>query len=170
PQLHRRFARLLLRQGHPTLALEVAARGLEDKRYPNDPELLYCRALALVNSRNTTRADQFVQELLARPGLPDAIRIEALSLAGRIRKDRAGPTPDPARRRALIREPLDFYQQAYEPTGATFPGINAAPLALLTDDAERSRALAARVRDGALDELERPGKDRDYWLLATLGE
>src|SRR5207253_637773 len=69
PQLHRRFARLLIKQGHPTLALEVAARGLDDKRYPNDPELLYWRALALVNSRNTTKADQFVQELLARTDL-----------------------------------------------------------------------------------------------------
>ncbi len=46
PKLLRRFARLLLKQGHPTLALEVASRGL-DKLYPGDHDLMYCRALAL---------------------------------------------------------------------------------------------------------------------------
>src|ERR1700722_15275943 len=43
PELPRRFARLLLKQGHPSLALEVAARAL-DKAYPDDHDLLYCRA------------------------------------------------------------------------------------------------------------------------------
>ena len=70
PELLRRFARLLLKQGHPTLALEVAARGLAEKLYPNDPDLLYCRALALARSGNPTRAACFVQEMLGRPDLP----------------------------------------------------------------------------------------------------
>src|SRR4051794_38585736 len=66
PELLRRFARLLFKQGHPTLALEVAARGL-DKVYPGDHDLLYCRALALVNSGNTTRAA--VQDLLGHDAI-----------------------------------------------------------------------------------------------------
>jgi hypothetical protein len=39
PELFRRLARRL-QQGQPTLALEVAARGLADKAYPNDLELM----------------------------------------------------------------------------------------------------------------------------------
>ena len=44
PHLHRRFARLLLRQGHPTLALETAARGLFDRGYAGDADLTGARA------------------------------------------------------------------------------------------------------------------------------
>ncbi len=169
PELLRRFARLLIKQGNPALALEVAARGL-DTAYRGDPDLLYCRALALVNSGNTTRAHVFVQEMLDRTDLPDAIRIEALSLAGRIRKDIATRAGNPAARREMLRKAFSFYLQAYELSGDTFPGINAATLALLIDEPERSRDLAGRVRDRVLDELDQPGKENDYWLLATLGE
>ena len=104
PLLPRRFARLLLQQGHPTLALEVASRGLAE-RYRDDLDLLYCRALALVNSGNTTRAALFVQELLERTDLPLAIRSDALSLAGRIRKDVAGRTANPSTRAETQRDP-----------------------------------------------------------------
>ena len=171
PDLLRRFAHLLLKQGHPTLALEVAARGLVDKDgYPNDHDLMYCRALALVRSGNITRADWFVHDLLDRRDLPPALRSDALSLAGRIRKDRAARTTDPALRTARLRSAFDFYCRAYELSGDTFPGINAATLALLAGLTGRSRELAARVRDAVLAELDRPGKDSDSWLLATLGE
>lgn len=169
PELLRRFARLLLQQGHPTLALEVAARGL-GKLYPDDHDLLYCRALALARSGNPTKADLFVQELVARTDLAPSLRSDALSLAGRIRKDFAARTAPGAARTALFREALCFYQQAYDLTGDTFPGINAATLALLTGSKETSLQLAAEVRDKVLNELDQPGKDRDYWLLATLAE
>jgi class 3 adenylate cyclase len=169
PELLRAFAHLLLKQGHPTLALEVAARGL-DRAFHNDPDLQYCRALALVNSGNTTRAALFVQEMLERSDLSPTIRSDVLALAGRIRKDVAARTDNPAARTGLLRQAFKFYQQAFEHGGDTFPGINAATLALLAGEPERSRELAALVRDRVLDELERPGKENDYWLLATLGE
>ena len=94
PELLRRFARLLLKQGHPTLALEVAARGLDARLYPDDHDLLFCRARALVNCGNPTRAEAFVREFLERTDLPIAIRSDALSLAGRIRKDLAARGTD----------------------------------------------------------------------------
>jgi len=169
PELLRRFARLLLKQGHPTLALEVAARGL-DKFYPEDHDLMYCRTLALARSGNPTRASLFVQEMLKRDDLPPEIRSDALSLAGRIRKDLATRTADPAVRTARFRDALGFYQRAYNLSGDTFPGINAATLALLAGDAELSLSIATKVRDLVLDELDKPGRDRDSWLLATLAE
>jgi tetratricopeptide (TPR) repeat protein len=170
PDLARRFARLLLKQGHPTLALEVAARGLDEKAYPNDHELLYCRALALVNSGNPTRADRFVRELIALGDLPLAIQSDALSLAGRIRKDLAARSADRSICANRLRDAFGFYEKAFELSEDTFPGINAATLALLAGEVARSRTIAAKVRDGVLAELDKPGKDRDYWLLATLGE
>jgi class 3 adenylate cyclase/tetratricopeptide (TPR) repeat protein len=169
PELLRRFARLLLKQGHPTLALEVAAQGLAN-RYANDHDLLYCRALAMVNSGNPTRAAKFVQELLDQPDLSTAHRGDGLSLAGRIRKDVAARTVDRAARTARFREAFHFYQQAYDLSNDAFPGINAASLALLSGEPEQSRVLADKVRQSVLDELDTPGKNRDYWLLATLAE
>jgi class 3 adenylate cyclase/tetratricopeptide (TPR) repeat protein len=169
PELLRRFGRLLIKQGHPTLALEVAARGLENL-YPDDHDLLYCRALALVNSRNPTRAGLFVQELLDRTDLSAAHRIDALSLAGRIRKDIASRTVDRAARAARFREAFGFYQQAYDLSHDTYPCINAATLALLSGEPEQARVLAGKVRASVLAELDKTGKDRDYWLLATLAE
>src|SRR5437016_3529063 len=80
PELFRRFAFLLLKQGHPTLALEVASRGLEKNCYPEDNTLRYYQALALVRSGNPTRADLFVKEFLARPGLSVQLKSDTLSL------------------------------------------------------------------------------------------
>jgi class 3 adenylate cyclase len=169
PELPRKFARLLLRQGHPTLALEVAARAV-GSLYPNDHELMYCRALALAKSGNPTRADLFVQALIARPDLPAGLRVDAISLAGRVRKDFAARTAAGELRTARFREAFGFYHQAYTLTGDTFPGINAATLALLSGNEEQALRLATEVRDKVLDMLEQEGKDRDYWLLATLAD
>ena len=168
-QLLRRFTRLLLHQGHPTLALEVAARGLAGPCV-DDHELLYCRALALVNSRNTNRAERFVQEMLQRNDLPTKVRSDALSLVGRIRKEAANRTADPDARLQRFREAFSSYLQAYELSGDTFPGINAASLALLSGEPKQSRRLAAEVRDLDRKKLDLPGHDGDYWLHATLGE
>jgi class 3 adenylate cyclase len=108
--------------------------------------------------------------MLGRTDLPPAIHIDTLSLAGRIRKDKAARTSDPAVRSARLREAFGFYRQAFDLSGDAFPGINAATLALLIGDAEQSRALASRVRDGVLAELDKPGQDKDYYLPATLAE
>jgi class 3 adenylate cyclase len=170
PELVRRFASLLLEHGHPTLALEVAARGLDENYYPNDQHLLYCRARALVNSGNPTRADLFVRALVNRADLPLEIRSDALCLAGRIRKDLAARSADQALRLGRLRDAFRFYEQAFALSRDTFPGINAATLALLVGDRARSREIASEVRDRVLAELDQPGRDRDYWRLATLGE
>ena len=168
PELFRKFASILLKQGHPTLALEAAARGLDF--VPEDNLLRYSRALALVRSGNPTRADLFVKELLGRPGLPIQLKSDALSLAGKVRKDAGMRTPPSLARTELFRKALGYYHQAYELSKDTFPCINAATLALLSGNSTLSRDLAEHVRDNILDDLNNPGRDRDYWLLATLGE
>ena len=77
-QLLRKFAHLLLKRGHPTLALEVASQGLEKGRYEKDPELMYYRGLALARSGNPTKAKFFIDELLALPTLADPLKCEGL--------------------------------------------------------------------------------------------
>ena len=48
--------------------------------------------------------------------------------------------------------------------------MDAATLAFLSGETEQSRQNATKVRDEALDGLDKPGQDGDYWLQATLGE
>src|SRR5262249_41756857 len=169
PQLPRRFARLLLEQGHPALALEVASSNLDSTAYPNDLELLYCRALALARIGIPTSAERCIQELLERTDLPPAVHSDALSLAGRIRKDQAAQSTDQADRCVLFRQAFDYYNRAFDLAGDTFPGINAASLALLAGD-EQAHTIASTVRDAVLAQLDKPGKESDYWLQATRGE
>ena len=101
-----RLAELLIKQGHPTLAVDYRPRSLD--RCPADHQLLYYRALALARCGNPTRAERFVQELLKRDDLPPSLRSETLSLAGRVRKDRANRTADPGARRATFLERHGF--------------------------------------------------------------
>jgi class 3 adenylate cyclase len=169
PQLYRAFARKLNSQGHPGPALEVATVGL--RTHANDPDLLYSRALALARSDNVTRAAAFVKELLdTNP--PEPLRVEALSLAGRLCKDRYArlPTADVGRRAALACESFLYYEKAYRIGGDPFPGINAATMALLAGDADTARTFACQVHATATQRIEQPGKENDFWLLATLGE
>jgi class 3 adenylate cyclase len=170
PELPRRFAKLLLKQGHPTFALEVASRCLEQHAYPGDPELLFYRALALANSGNLTRAGHLVRDLLRRDGLPVDVRGRGLDLAGRIGKDLAARAHDEVDRDANLRKALWCYRQAYGLNGDPFPGINAATLARLCGDRGLSRDLAGQVKDKVLARLDAPGADKDYWLLAQLAE
>ncbi len=124
----------------------------------------------MVRSGNPRRASVFVREMLERGDLPPEIQSDVLSLSGRIRKDLAISSTDQAVRLARFREALGFYQKAYELCGDTFPGINAATLALLSGDSDLSRTIAMQVRDKVFAELDKTGKEGDSWLLATLGE
>lgn len=164
-ELCRLFAQRLLKQGHPSLALEVARRGLSEG-YPNDPELEYCRALALARCDSPTRAAAVVRELVNRNDLPAKLTIDALSLAGRVHKDFAARAKDPNVRTNRYRTAWQNYQRIYDLSGDPFPGINAASMALLAGNAEQARTLAAEVRHKG-QQLPPP---LDYWMLATLGE
>jgi class 3 adenylate cyclase/tetratricopeptide (TPR) repeat protein len=184
PKVHRRFARLLIKKGHPMLALEVASVGIEKRKYTDDAELHYLRALALARCNNPSIAWSFVKQLLDWPALPKAIRSDSLSLAGRVHKDFAARV-GPAMRQDCLRQAFHFYAQAFEVAGDYFPAINAATLAMLIDEPEQSKQLAAKVielaeplLDDHLQEIEsatsneerREKRDALCWLQATLGE
>src|SRR5262249_25717237 len=89
-RLYRAFGTVLISAGHPNRAFELMRVGLQD--HPGDPTLQYLSALALARGRNESAAMERVQALLQLSNLDPALRIEGLSLAGRIAKDRYAQT------------------------------------------------------------------------------
>jgi hypothetical protein len=180
PRLYRAFSRRLIQAGHPTRAFELVREGLE--AHPKDEDLEFLGALALRRGGNMQRAAEYATKLLDRTDLRPEARLEALSLAGSIEKERyirstrtdPGPDPDLARRSAalylkaheLSRDETLFSDRNHE----LFPGINAATMSFLADETEVAKAMARSVLDRAEAERAKPDSDGDYWLKATIGE
>ena len=92
---------------------------------------------------------------------------KALTLKGRLIKDQAKAASGDERLR-LFREAGQAYEQASAARPASYPLINAATLALMGGDAERSKSLAGdvlKILDESPLEAETP-----YWLAATRSE
>ncbi len=171
PELLRRFARLLLKQGHPTLALEVAARGLDDKVYPNDHDLLYCRASPWPAAATPTRADR-VRSGAARPYRPAP------------RDPQRRPEPrraHPQRRRCPHSRPHRPHRPV--PPGPRFLSAGIRRHERHLPRHQRCHSRPPERRPGTIrvsspprsatrssSNSRSPAEDRDYWLLATLGE
>ncbi|EQB30558.1 TRAFs-binding domain-containing protein [Sphingobium ummariense] len=92
---------------------------------------------------------------------------EALSLKGRLLKDRA-LSGAPAERSILLEEAEGAYLEAARGRRATYPLINAATLAFLNDRPDQARLLARRVLT-LLDSGDHEAETR-YWLAATAAE
>lgn len=167
-RLYRAFGKKFISAGHPTKAFELIREGLS--YYKEDLELKYLSALALARGGNVSKAEESVNELLKKPELEQRLKVEALSLAGRLNKDRYERTKQATLKLRFAQESSKFCERAYTLSGDSFPGINAATMSLLSGRPERARQLAATVIEQAQAELEQQGKKNDYWLLATLGE
>lgn len=168
-RLYRAFARRLIGRGHPARAYELVQDGLA--QHPQHLELRYWAALALARGGGARKAEEYVNDLLARPGLDDRLRAEALSLRGRLKKDAYERASDPVLKQELARESATFYESAYAVPGAdSFPGVNAATMWLLAGQEDKARELAPRVVEQAAEEHRDPARAGDYWSAATLGE
>ena len=92
----------------------------------------------------------------------------ALTVKGRLLKDRARAASGEARR-AFLQRAAEAYGRAGElEVGQTYPFINAATLSLLAGDAEGARARARHVLD--LIEAGADGPETPYWREATRAE
>ncbi len=91
----------------------------------------------------------------------------ALTVRGRLLKDRARLADGPERRR-LYAEAAAAYARAATIEDSTYPMINAATLALLGGDADRARALAAATL--ARQDSGRPDGETPYYRVATRAE
>lgn len=101
---------------------------------------------------------------------------ETLGRLGRLYKDSAdskadageGLFPDsPAIQ--MYKRALAVYEKAYDLSGDWYVGINAATLALLTDDEAKAKKIAGEVAALCAAAHDAPPADR-YWVLATEGE
>ena len=164
PRLYRAFAKRLIARGHPTRGYDLAREGLGV--HAGDLRLRFLCALALARGGNVSKASEEVSALL-ETDLDRDLNVEVRSLGGRLFKDRYERAATPALKRKMAANAARLYREAYEISGAWFPGINAATMLLLAGDSARSKEIAARVvRQIAADS---PASD-DYWIEATLGE
>jgi hypothetical protein len=167
----RESAERLLGDGEPVLAygVVVGARA----RWPNDRRLRQLEGLALARSGDTAEANR-VLGALVDDGADDP---ETLGLLARTHKDMALDATD-ERRGHHLDAAATLYRRAWERARgseaveeACYAGIDAAATAVLRDDLEVARKIAADVVD--LCATRRRGVDGgmpEYWLEATLGE
>ena len=155
----------LIQTGQPTRAFELAREFAGGVLSTACPEITFLAALALARGGNYGRAEKIVVELLERK-LPVHVRADALSLMGRIQKDRCR-TASGSAQSEFARRSFEYYLQAFKLTGKPYPGINTASMCLLAGDKAGCRTFAKRVAT-TLSAIE-PTSD-DYWTPATLGE
>jgi len=169
PELYRVFTRRLISEGNPTRAFDIAREGLAV--HTADHELKYLLALALARGGNIRGAEKCLAELLPLRDLEPRLRGEALSLEGRLFKDRYERTRDAARKGEWATRSAASYRAAAEVAGAdAFPRINAATMLLLSGDNHQAKELATRIIEQLQQELQRGRRAQDYWKLASLGE
>jgi class 3 adenylate cyclase len=158
------LARAALSFGHPTLASEILREPVE--RGATSTELRYVAALAAARIGALSHAQALVTGVL-HDGVDGDLRIDALSLAGRIAKDRWARLADGPRRDAAGREAIARYREAWDVSRNPFPGINAATMLRLVGAAEEASCAVARdVRAVARVDATIPA----HWREATLGE
>lgn len=117
--------------------------------------------LALARMGDTDRAMGLFQAY----GLDGSANVDERSIGARIWKDRAFNTPaGPARQEAMERA-FEAYHDVYRASGDSFPGINAATLALLAGREADSRGLAHALLDDPA--VAAPA---DYYKAATRAE
>ena len=146
------------RRGEFLAESDLANRGLE--LYPDDLWLKHRAVLALARAGSTNEAARRFAEL----GLEAVDNEEIAALGARIEKDIALSSEGETQRRHAERA-AESYGAIYARTGGYYPAVNAATLALLAGDPERSRLLATKV----LSVLER-ADDSSYYTAATEAE
>ncbi|WHO40138.1 TRAFs-binding domain-containing protein [Sphingobium sp. AP49] len=127
----------------------------------NLPALAQIRRIA--RSGDTVRA----WRMFDAAGLLASDDREALSLKGRLLKDRALRS-DGGERSLLLAEAQAAYMQAADGRRATYPLINAATLAFLNDRPDEAGMLARQIL--ALLESGAHEQETRYWLAATAAE
>lgn len=131
----------------------------------DDGELLYWGALAHARSGAHEQARVLLERAQASGTLSVPLRQEALSLSGRLWKDRVDRGPGEAPRTEFIDLARSEYLAAYALARDPYPGINAATMAVLGGDVDEAHRLARDI----LATLAARG-DGGPWAEATAGE
>lgn len=161
------FGKKAVALGQPTLAFDILREGMA--LFPDHGEMQYLSSLALAKSGATGHAASLLDGLLSNLSHSDPLCSDAMSLAGRIAKDRWCKLPDGPPRQEAGERARTWYRRAYELSRHYFPGINAATMSVLTGHVEEGKRIAREVRDLCLV-AKSSVNSNDYWLHATLGE
>ncbi|MEO1182749.1 MAG: TRAFs-binding domain-containing protein, partial [Cyanobacteria bacterium J06636_28] len=166
PEVYRALGESILQLGEPLVAYDVLAEGL--KHWPTDLRLRQLLALALARSGSTVAANTLLNTLV-EDGHQDE---ETIGLLARTHKDLWTQATDPALEEEHLRLAALRYYQAYDLTGSTWVGINAATMACLMNQTEQAKRLARNIQAKCLTRLHDSAKAAadPYWSLATLGE
>lgn len=138
-------ARNAIARGDLIAAYDIVAGALADDGAGSE-ELRHLQVLALARMGDTERA----MALFEQHGLGASADPHRRSVGARLRKDRALKLPAGAARQAALAEAFRAYHAVFRESGDSFPGVNAATLALLSGREEEAKAIAAAVlRDAA---------------------
>jgi class 3 adenylate cyclase len=128
-----------------------------------DAEFVYWGALAHARA-GATKAAHSLLDRCDLAALSAALRVEALSLRGRLWKDALHRTRDAHAAARFVRRARAQYLLAYRIAHDAYPGVNAATLAMVEGDRPGAIALAREVAQ-ALDR-----RDESVWSIATRAE
>lgn len=153
------LAKAALARGDLIAAYDVTTAAIAD----GDPggAIRHQQVLALARMGDTERA----MGLFEAYGLDRSTDAHERAIGARLLKDRALAAPPGDGRREAILRAQAAYLAIYRDSGDSFPGINAATLALLGGDDAQSRALAAALLDDPA--VAAAG---DYYMAATRAE
>jgi tetratricopeptide (TPR) repeat protein len=123
--------------------------------------------LKLVLTLARSGATQRAWEEFVRAGLAESVEVGALTLKGRLLKDRARDTSG-AEQTALFAQAGVAYQQAAKVRPDSYPLINAAALSLFSGDSASAAAIARDVL--TLVDTDPSQGETPYWRAATRAE
>ena len=152
-----------LHAGLNTQALDLARAADVDTVRADEIHCL--AALASVRMGALREAEQWLAHVDRERLAASPLAVEVWSLAGRIAKDRYATAADRASTDAqdASRAAIACYERAFALSGAAYPAVNAATLAMLAGDHPRARTLAALA-------LSAPDTTGDHWHHASAGE
>jgi hypothetical protein len=152
-------AKAAIARGDLIAAYDVTVSGLAED--PVSEDLRYLQVLALARMGDTERAMQ----LFGDYALGESADPHKRAAGARLLKDRALTLAPGDVRRAALGEAFEAYRAVYRESGDSFPGINAATLALLSGREEEARRLAeALLADPTV------AASADYYMAVTKAE
>src|ERR1700724_3544044 len=168
------LTRAATRFGENLLALEIGLDGRDTlsafrARRPvvveqRIDDLEYEKAIALSRLGSVGEAREILLALHQKRPENAAI----LSAIGRTFKDLAFAATHPAILASNLEKAHSFYLRAFELSGAYYPAINAATVALWQQNRKAAYDLAEKVKDLCRAVLQKDPKD--YWAAATIAE
>ena len=156
-----------LDSGNASQAFELYTEHLG--HYGETNQARYGAALSAARIGSISVAEELLRPLLSGPLTDSKLRIDCLSLLGRLEKDRYARFEDASEQRAAALTSALAYEAAFKESGDYYPGANAATMFLLAGEKARSATLAEAVLADCEAQLV-DGETNNPWLAATLGE